>query len=158
MCLSAATYGEAPSSTEFHGRITTSRKTEPTKKIPMRATTDLVARWTASPGSLLSAAATVTISAPTMEKITTTMAAKTAPTPFGKKPPCDVRLEKSVWWPGRLPRTNTVPTPRRIAMVATLIPANQNSNSPKDDTENRLVAVISTIRHSESSQSGAWDQ
>ena len=43
-------------------------------------------------------------------------------------------------------------------MVATLIPANQNSNSPKDDTENRLVAVISTIRHSESSHSGAWNQ
>ena len=43
-------------------------------------------------------------------------------------------------------------------MVATLIPANQNSNSPKDDTENRFVAVISTIRHSESSQSGAWNQ
>ena len=57
MCLSAATYGEAPSSTEFHGRITTSRKTEPTKKIAMRATTDLVARWTARSGSRLSAAA-----------------------------------------------------------------------------------------------------
>src|ERR1700730_14096683 len=95
MCLNAATYGEAPSSTEFHGRITTSRKTEPTKKIPIRATTDLVARWTASAGSRLSAAATVTISAPTMEKITTTMAAKTAATPLGKNPPCDVRLEKS---------------------------------------------------------------
>ena len=40
-------------------------------------------------------------------------------------------------------------------MVATLIPANQNSNSPKDDTENKLVAVISTIRHSDSSHSGA---
>ena len=87
MCLNAATYGEEPSSTEFHGRISTSRKTDPTKKIPMRATTDLVARWTASTGSRLSAAATVTISAPTIEKITTTMAAKTAATPFGKNPP-----------------------------------------------------------------------
>src|ERR1700756_4593241 len=158
MCLSAATYGEAPNSTEFHGRITTSRKTEPTKKIPMRATTDRVAFWTASSGSRLSAAATVTISAPTIEKITTTMAAKTAPTPFGKNPPCDVRLEKSPWWPGRNPRTKTAPTARKIAMVATLIPANQNSNSPKDDTENRFVAVISINRHSESSHSGAWNQ
>ena len=43
----------------------------------------------------LSAAATVTISAPTIEKITTTMAAKTAPTPFGKNPPCDVRLSNT---------------------------------------------------------------
>ncbi|CFS41602.1 Uncharacterised protein [Mycobacterium tuberculosis] len=47
MCRSAATYGEAPSSNEFHGRITVSRKTEPTKKITMRATTVLIARWTA---------------------------------------------------------------------------------------------------------------
>src|ERR1700739_1181143 len=78
MCLNAATYGEAPSSTESHGRITTSRKTEPTKKIAMRATTDRVARWTASSGSRLSAAATGTISRPTIEKITTTTAAETA--------------------------------------------------------------------------------
>ena len=28
-------------------------------------------------------------------------------------------------------------------IAATLMPANQNSNSPNDDTENRLVAVIS---------------
>ncbi len=27
-------------------------------------------------------------------------------------------------------------------IAATLIPANQNSNSPNDETENRLVAVI----------------
>src|ERR1700753_2910362 len=110
MCLSAATYGDDPSSTEFHGRITTSKNTEPTKKIAMRATTDLVARWTARSGSELSAAAIVTTSAPTIEKITTTMAAKTAPTPFGKKPPCEVRLEKSVWWPGSAPSAHRLPT------------------------------------------------
>lgn len=90
--MSAATYGEAPSSTESHGRIATSRNTEPTKKIPIRVTTDLVAFCTARRGSRLSAAATVTISAPTMEKIATTMAANTAPTPRGKNPPCDTRL------------------------------------------------------------------
>ena len=43
-------------------------------------------------------------------------------------------------------------------MVATLIPANQNSNSPNEDTENKFVAVISTIRQSDSSHSGAWNQ
>ena len=43
-------------------------------------------------------------------------------------------------------------------MVATLIPANQNSNSPKDETENRFVAVISSINISDSSHSGAWNQ
>ena len=31
-------------------------------------------------------------------------------------------------------------------IAATLMPANQNSNSPKDDTEIRLVAVINIIR------------
>src|SRR5271166_86819 len=158
MCLSAATYGEDPSSTEFHGRITTSRNTEPTKKMEMRATTDLVARATASSGSRLSAAAMVTTSAPTMEKITTTMAAKTAQTPFGKNPPCAVRLLKSMRRPGRTPRTKSVPTVRKIMMVATLMPANQNSNSPKDDTENKLVAVINSIRHSAESQSGMGNQ
>ena len=30
ICLNAATYGEEPSSTEFHGTISTSRKTDPT--------------------------------------------------------------------------------------------------------------------------------
>ncbi|AGC60927.1 hypothetical protein MULP_00888 [Mycobacterium liflandii 128FXT] len=40
-------------------------------------------------------------------------------------------------------------------MPATLMPANQNSNSPKDDTENRFVAVIMIIRHNESSHNGA---
>src|ERR1700753_2893004 len=110
MCLSAATYGEDPSSTEFHGRITTSKNTEPTKKIAMRATTDLVARCTARSGSVLSAAAMVTTSAPTIEKITTTTAAKTAPTPLGKKPPWLVRLEKSACRPGSAPSTNSEPT------------------------------------------------
>ena len=41
-------------------------------------------------------------------------------------------------------------------MIAkTLMPANQNSNSPKEETENRLVAVISSIRPRDSSHSGA---
>ena len=39
-------------------------------------------------------------------------------------------------------------------IAATLIPANQNSNSPNDDTENRLVAVISIIRTSAHNHSG----
>ena len=85
--------------------ITASRKTEPTKKITIRATTDFVARAIARSGSRLSAAAMVTTSAPTIEKITTTMAAKTAPTPLGKKPPWEVRLEKSRCWPGPAARS-----------------------------------------------------
>ncbi len=39
-------------------------------------------------------------------------------------------------------------------IAATLMPANQNSNSPKDETENRLVAVISSIKNSDMVHSG----
>ena len=35
-----------------------------------------------------------------------------------------------------------------------MIPANQNSNSPNEDTENRLVAVINVIKINASSHSG----
>ena len=72
----ALTYGDAESSVEFHGRITASRNTDPTKKTAIRATTELVALTTARAGSSDSAAAIVAISGPTIEKITTTMLEK----------------------------------------------------------------------------------
>ena len=40
-------------------------------------------------------------------------------------------------------------------MASTLMPANQYSNSPYERTDARLVAVISTMSTSETSQSGA---
>ncbi len=43
-------------------------------------------------------------------------------------------------------------------IAATLIPANQYSNSPNAPTEMRLVAVISAMRPRERSQSGASNQ
>ena len=43
-------------------------------------------------------------------------------------------------------------------MAPTLMPANQNSNSPKELTEKRLVAVISSMRPSDRSHSGASNQ
>ena len=44
-------------------------------------------------------------------------------------------------------------------MIAnTLMPANQYSNSPYEPTENRFVAVISTIRISDRIHSGASNQ
>ena len=46
----------------------------------------------------------------------------------------------------------------KTMMAATLMPANQNSNSPNELTENRLVAVISTIRIRDSNHSGASNQ
>ena len=150
----AATYGDAASSAEFQGRITASRKIDPTKKIAIRKITELVALAMARAGSGDSAAAMVAISAPTIEKITTTMAAKIAPGPSGKNPPCAVRLLKSSSLFGHSPSTNRLPSTRKTTIAATLMPANQNSNSPNEETENRLVAVISVIRTSDSSHSG----
>ncbi len=105
-------------------------------------------------GSSDSAAAIVAISAPTIEKMTTTMAEKIAPTPWGKKPPCTVRLLKSRLRPGHRPRAKSNPTARNTMIAPTLMPANQNSNSPNEDTEKRFVAVIITISTSDSTHRG----
>src|SRR6478672_8442672 len=75
-------------------------------------------------GSCDSAAATVAISAPTIEKTTTTTEEKIAP------------------------------SRRKTTMAATLMPANQYSNSPYEPTENRLVPVISVISARATSHSG----
>src|SRR6478752_4842771 len=153
--VNALTYGEEPNSVEFQGRITASRNTEPTKKMPIRTMTELVALAIALAGSLDSAAAMVAISAPTIEKMTTTMLENTAPTPFGKNPPLLHRFEKSMLLFGQMPSTYSVPMPMKTMIAATLMPANQNSNSPNELTENRLVAVMRIIRTSESNHSGA---
>src|SRR6476661_4329556 len=121
--------------------------------MPIRTMTELVALAIALAGSLDSAAAMVAISAPTIEKMTTTMLENTAPTPFGKNPPLLHRFEKSMLLFGQMPSTYSVPMTTMIA--ATLMPANQNSNSPNELTENRLVAVMRIIRTSESNHSGA---
>src|SRR4029079_7571405 len=92
------------------------------------------------------AAAIVAISAPTIEKMTVTMPTVIAPKPIGMNPSWDHRLEKSIALFGNNPRTNSEPRAMNTMIAATLMPANQNSNSPKDDTENRFVAVIKTMR------------
>ena len=127
---------------------------EPTKKIAIRTITELAAFVTARSGSDDSAAAIVAISAPTIEKMTVTMPTVIAPKPIGMNPPWDHRLEKSIDLFGHKPRTNSEPRPMKTMIAATLMPANQNSNSPKDDTENRLVAVIKTIRTNAVNHSG----
>src|SRR6478735_5859733 len=130
MTVNALTYGDAPNSVEFHGRMTASRNTEPTKKMAIRMITELVALAIARAGSLDSAAAIVAISAPTIEKMTTTMLVNTALIPFGRNPPLSVRLEKSRLLSGQMPSTNRLPRAMNTTIAATLIPANQNSNSP----------------------------
>src|SRR6476661_570733 len=124
----------------------------------IRTTTDFMALVTERTGSFVSAAAMVATSAPTIEKITTTMAEKIAPGPCGRKPSWLTRLLKSIALSGQKPRTKAPPRTRNATMAATLMPANQNSNSPKEETENRLVEVISSIRASESTHSGAFIQ
>jgi hypothetical protein len=96
----------------------------------MRITTELVALAMARFGSSDSAAAMVAISAPTIEKMTTTMLEKIAPTPSGNRPPSLVRLEKSRSLSGHRPSTNSEPSTRNAMIANTLIPANQYSNSP----------------------------
>ena len=70
--VNAATNGDAPAFSSFHGRMTASRNAEPTKNTAIRMITELAAFATARSGSDDSAAAIVAISAPTMEKITVT--------------------------------------------------------------------------------------
>ena len=96
----------------------------------MRQTTELTALVTPRTGSSDSAAATVAISAPTIEKMTTTMPEKRTSGPLGMKPPWAVRFEKSIERPGHRPKTKHEPMTRKMMIVATLMPANQYSNSP----------------------------
>src|SRR5690242_4465958 len=120
----------------------------------MRAITELAALATARSGSFDSAAAMVATSAPVIEKITVTTAAVIPQIPKGRNPPCAVRLEKSMDLPGHSPNTYARPIARNTTIAATLIPANQNSNSPNDETENRLVRVIAVRRTRETSHNG----
>ncbi len=93
----------------------------------------LVALVTARCGSSDSPAASVGISLPMKEKTTSSTPVRIAPAPFGRNPPCSVRLDSPAWSvsaPGSSPKTASPPTTMNAAMATTLIPANQNSNSP----------------------------
>lgn len=99
----------------------------------MRQMMLLVALVTARCGSSDSPAASVGISLPMNEKTTSSTPVRTAPAPCGRKPPCSVRFPspaRSLSTPGSTPKTASPPTTMNAAMATTLIPANQNSNSP----------------------------
>src|SRR3954466_10832822 len=152
--LNAATNGDEPGTASFHGRMTVSRNVEPTKNTAMRMITELAALATAFSGSSDSAAAIVAISAPTIDKMVATTPMVRAEGPCGKNPPWAVRLEKSMLLCGHKPKTKSAPSAMNPMMAATLIPANQYSNSPNDATENRFVPVIMTSRINEVIHSG----
>src|SRR3954447_9418255 len=156
--VNAETNGDALACSSFHGKITASRNTEPTKNTAIRRITEFAAFATARSGFADSAAAIVAISAPTMEKITVTTPTVIARAPSGKNPPWVHRLEKSSDLSGHNPSTNSEPSPMNTTIAATLIPANQNSNSPNDDTENRLVPVIKISRTNADNHSGMSTQ
>src|SRR4051812_41949747 len=64
--------------------------------------------------------------------------------PSGKKPPCAVRFDR----PGESPPTPSsqpAPMAMKTMIAATLIDANQNSNSPKERTDQRFVAVSAVM-------------
>ncbi|MCY1278470.1 hypothetical protein D9M69_317180 [compost metagenome] len=100
--------------------------------MPIRQTTELVARVICFAGFFDSAAAMVTISVPMKLNTVVSSAPSTALKPLGMKPPCSwvSRIRPLTSWPGRPPvRANTPRTMKPITAM-TLSRANQNSNSP----------------------------
>src|SRR5580692_6327935 len=65
--------------------------------------------------------------------------------PLGAKPPRTVRFATLGATPGHRPSTYAPASIRKTTMAATLIEANQNSNSPYDLTEIKLVTVSNNI-------------
>src|SRR5208282_3376376 len=124
----------------------------------MRHTTVEVMRATARAGSADSAAAIVTISAPIIEKNTVTPAASTASGPFGTNPPCAVRLPKVGVFGPMNPHAYEAASAMNTMIAATLIEANQNSNSPYERADIRLTLVMIAIRPMPSAHSGTGSQ
>src|SRR3984893_1143545 len=75
--------------------------------------------------------------------------------PFGAKPPCAVRLATPGETPGHRPRTKDTATAKNATIAATLIEANQNSNSPNDLTETRFVRVSKSSNAKLMNQAGS---
>src|ERR1700722_18886831 len=77
-------------------------------------------------------------------------------TPFGAKPPWAVRLTTLGATPGHRPRTYTAASTKKPTIAATLIEANQNSNSPNDFTETRFVRVSDSSNAKLMNHAGAF--
>src|SRR5512143_642921 len=121
----------------------------------MRQVIDVPILTIARLGSFDSAAATVVISEPVMEKNTVATAANTGVQPFGAKPPCTVRLPM-VGPAGEVkPKAQAAATTMKARMAPTLTDENQNSNSPYDRADSRFTAVITAISTRPISQIGS---
>ena len=92
--------------------------------------TGLVMRATARAGSLDSAAATVVISAPVSEKNTVTAPGQHRDQPLGHEAAVAVRLPKVDPVGEVQPKAKAAASAMKTMIAATLMEANQNSNSP----------------------------
>src|ERR1700756_2625887 len=124
----------------------------------MRTITELLMRATARAGCSDSAAAMVVISAPVSEKYTVSAPAGTASHPRGARPPQALRLEKVGPSGERKPQAYAVASAMNTRIAATLIEANQNSNSPYERADIRLTAVMIPMSSSPSSHGGQPSQ
>src|SRR5579863_2510518 len=124
----------------------------------MRQTTVETMRATDFAGSVDSAAAIVTISAPIIEKNTVTEPANTATTPKGANPPYCVRLPKVGPVGEAKPKAKAPQIAMNRTIATTLMEANQNSNSPKERADIRFTPAIAAISSEPSCHSGSGIQ
>ena len=123
----------------------------------IRTNTELMARGMVVRGFSASPAATAADSTP-MKENPATMSTENVPDhPSTKGAAPVVQFDSPASWPPMRPTIIATPRRRKTMMVMTLIPANQNSDSPKMRAENRLSARMiprkSTL-HSREGESG----
>src|SRR5579859_2560312 len=108
----------------------------------IRQITPLTARGMTLLTSLVSPAATPTISVPAYANTTDCRVISTTAKPIGKNPPALVRLLTLAWvFPTPAPvSTSTTPVTRKLTIASTFTAANQNSSSPNSLTVTRLTA------------------
>ena len=125
----------------------------------MRQEIEVAMRTTAFSGSFDSAAATVVISGPTIEKNTVVTAAITGVQPLGAKPPpWAVRFDQVGPCGEVKPNAYAAATAMNATIAATLIDENQNSNSPYERAESRFTAVMMAMSASPICQTGRSNQ
>src|SRR5678815_4124111 len=111
----------------------------------MRSTTLAAMRDMVLFDSADSAAATVTISAPTIEKMTVVTPLRIMTQPKGANPWCAVRWLKPGLAGFFTPINQPAATTMNTTIATTLMDANQNSNSPYERADDRFTAVSTSM-------------
>ena len=107
----------------------------------MRTMTDFTAAAMERFGSSDSAAAMVTISMPPNANATASRPAAMPETPLGRKPDSAMFCVPTNVVPGSRPKNSSTPITMNPMITATLMNANQNSNSPNPRTLTRLTTA-----------------